>query len=105
MTLRTTSLTLATAIVALGVTSLADGASAQRRTNWIPLADPAGGPNFYPLAWFSTESEVPWKSRLDEKARYRYRRDRYRTDTGAGLSRAPHLGSSVLASKKTTDRT
>jgi hypothetical protein len=58
MALRTTSLALATAIVALGVTSLADGASAQRRTNRIPLADEAGGQNFY---------------RLDEKARYRYR--------------------------------
>ena len=33
MTLRTTSLALATAIVALGVTSLADGASAQYRIN------------------------------------------------------------------------
>jgi hypothetical protein len=59
MTLRTTSFALATAIVALAVTSLADGASAQRRTNWIPLADPAGGPNFFPL---------------DEDARYQYRR-------------------------------
>jgi hypothetical protein len=58
MRLRNASLALATAIVALGVTSLADGASAQSRTNWIPLADPAGGPNFYPL---------------DEDARYQSR--------------------------------